>query len=208
MIVNRDGAPFPDILGRRIQVSMVVKDIESAALFWSEQLGVGPWIMIEDALEGRPFVHRGRDSPVDMSLALTYAGETQFELISQRNDAPSPYLEFLQTGREGVQHLEFWPDDYERSCAALEAAGFVEISSIHLPDGTKNASYFESPGFVGVVVAVVPMTPFRQTYMKAIENLAATWDGSRPLRKFPTRADFIASDDFAQATTPPVTQSP
>ena len=186
-----------NVLGRRIQVSMVVHDLEAAARTWSEHLGVGPWILIEDALEGRTFMHRGHRSDVRMSLALTYSGETQLELITQANDAPSPYREFLDRGHEGVQHLEFWPDDYVASCAALEGAGFTELSTINLPDGTKNASYYESPASVGVVVALVPMTPHRHSYMSAIERLAATWDGTRHLRRFATRADFLASDDFA-----------
>jgi hypothetical protein len=134
-----------------------------------------------------------------MSLALSYSGQTQLELIAQFNDAPSPYLEFLEDGHEGVHHLEFWPDDYARSCEVLERAGFEELSAIYLPDGTKNASYYLSPPAVGVIVAVVPMTPFRRTYMTAIEKLAAGWDGSRPLRRFKTRAEFLASDDFALA---------
>lgn len=194
-----DDKGVPDVLGRRIQVSMVVRDIEAAARLWSDHLGVGPWIMIEDALEDRIFMHRGQPSDVKMSLALTYSGETQLELISQSNDAPSPYREFLDGDREGVQHLEFWPEDYAASCEALEGAGFTELSTINLPDGTKNASYYESPASVGVVVAVVPMTPYRHSYMSVIERLAATWDGTRHLRKFPTRADFLASDDFARA---------
>ena len=98
-----------------------------------------------------------------------------------------------------MQHLEFWPDDYESSRRAFENAGFTELSSIHLPDGTKNASYFEAPQIVGVVMAVVPMTPFRRQYMSAIEHLAATWDGSAPVRKFHRRADFLASEDYGRA---------
>jgi catechol 2,3-dioxygenase-like lactoylglutathione lyase family enzyme len=201
--MNTSGPANPHaVLGRRIQVSMVVEDLDAAARLWSEHLGIGPWIVIEDALEGRHFVHRGVDSPVEMTLALTYGGETQFELIMQRNDAPSPYREFLDSGREGLQHLEFWPDDYPSSCTALEAAGFVEVSSIHLPDGTKNASYFESPSAVGPVVAIVPMTDYRRAYFSAIERISATWDGTRPIRRFRTRADFIASNDYRRAVSP------
>lgn len=190
---------IPSILGRRMQLSMVVKDIDAAAHFWAEKLGVGPWILFENAMEGRRFVHRGQESKVNMSLAMTYAGETQFELIQQVNDAPSPYREFLDAGHEGVQHLEFWPEDYTASCQALELAGFEEVSVIYQPDGTKNGSYFVSPPNVGVVVAVVPMTPFRQTYMSTIERLAGSWDGNRPVRKFSSRNEFIASDDFINA---------
>jgi catechol 2,3-dioxygenase-like lactoylglutathione lyase family enzyme len=194
-----NGAEVPDVLGRRMQIGMVVNDIEAAARFWSERLAVGPWVMFDNAVDDRRFVHRGRDTRPETSLALTYAGETQLELITQTNDAPSPYLEFLESGREGLHHLEFWPEDYLASCQALERAGFQELTAIYLPDGTKNASYYLGPPAFGAIVAVVPMTDYRKTYMSAIEQLAAAWDGSRPLRKFKSRAEFIASDDFARA---------
>lgn len=199
MNAGLDIAGVGNVLGRRVQISTVVDDLEKAARLWSEHLGVGPWIVFDDAIEGRDFRHRGKRSAVDMSLGLTYAGETQMEIICQHNDAPSPYREFLDAGRQGVQHLEYWPEDYFASCEALERAGFTEITTIHLPDGTKNASYFESPPEISTVVAVVPMTPYRHSYMSVIEHLAANWDGTRHLRRFPTRADFLASDDFKQA---------
>jgi hypothetical protein len=186
----------PDILGRRMQFSMVVRDIDAAAHYWAESLGVGPWVMFEDAVEGRRFEHRGHVTEPIISLAMAYGGDTQFELITQHNDAPSPYREFLDQGREGVQHLEFWPDDYVGSCTALTRAGFSEVMIIRNPDGSKNGSYFESPPLLGPMLAVVPMTPFRRSYMSAIERLAATWDGNRPVRKFARRADFLASEDF------------
>ena len=199
MGVGSDSAGLRALLGRRMQIGMVVNDLEQAAEFWASELGVGPWIMIEDALEDRRMVYRGQETRVDFSLALSYAGETQVELITQNNDAPSPYREFLQEGREGVHHLEFWPDDYATSCEALERAGFTELSTFHLPDGTKNASYYESPAVVGSIVAIVPMTPYRRSYMTVIETLASTWDGTRHLRKFPTRSDFLKSEDFSRA---------
>jgi catechol 2,3-dioxygenase-like lactoylglutathione lyase family enzyme len=194
-----NSAGLSDVLGRRMQIGMVVRDIEAAARFWSARLGVGPWVLFDNAVDDRRFVHRGQDTKPETKLALTYAGQTQLELIAQTNDAVSPYLEFLESGREGVHHLEFWPDDYLASCDALERAGFEELSAIYLADGTKNASYYLGPPAFGAIVAVVPMTDYRRTYMSAIERLAAAWDGGRPVRPFSSRAEFIASDDFARA---------
>ena len=191
--------PLPSILGARTQVGMVVRNIEKATTFWSQELGVGPWIIIESSGADRRFVHRGRETPVEMVIAFSYTGETQLEIIAQTNSAPSLYTEFLEEGREGMHHLGFWPENFEGSCQALEDVGFEELTSLYLPDGTKNVSYYTSPSFIGVLVEIAPMTPFRQTYMSAIERLAGSWDGHRPLRRFGSRDAFIASDDFKKA---------
>ena len=193
------GPPLPSILGPRAQVGMVVRDIEAAATFWSEELGIGPWVIIKSSGADRRFVHRGQESPIEMVIAFSYTGETQLEIISQTNSAPSIYTEFLDEGREGLHHLGFWPEDFEGSCAVLVGAGFEEVTALYLPDGTKTVSYFKSPSFIGAYVELAPMTPFRQKYMNAIERLAGSWDGTRPLRHFDSREEFIASADFAKA---------
>jgi catechol 2,3-dioxygenase-like lactoylglutathione lyase family enzyme len=188
--------PVPEILGRRMQLGMVVSDIGVAVDFWVDRLGIGPWVVVEDALMDRQLVHRGRLTSARMTVAFTYAGDTQLELIAPTDDAPSPYREFLAEGREGVHHLGFWPDDYGASCAALERAGFEELSRIDAPDGTPNVSYYTAPPVVGIIVEIVPMTPLRRATFTGVENLVRTWDGSRPVRRHRTRADFIASPDF------------
>ncbi|WP_183408299.1 VOC family protein [Nocardioides pocheonensis] len=184
------------VLGPRMQVGMVVRDLEVATEFWAQHLGIGPWIAMKSSSADRRFVHRGAESPVEMELAFSYAGDTQLEIIAQTNDAPSPYKEFLDEGREGVHHLGFWPEDFEGSCSALRSAGFEELFALYLPDGSSNVTYYSSPAFIGLVVELAPMTPFRRKYMTAIEKLAQSWDGSHPLRRFGSREEFIASDDF------------
>jgi catechol 2,3-dioxygenase-like lactoylglutathione lyase family enzyme len=193
-------AGVPSILGRRMQLGLVVKDLDEAMAVWSKNLGVGPWIVIEGAGEGRRFVHRGEDVELDMSLAFSYAGETQLELIEQRGTTPSLYTTFLDSGREGLHHLGFWPDDFEGSCATLESAGFTEHAAVLMADGTKNVSFYESPASMGVLFEVAPMTDFRRQYMSAIEQLASTWDGTRPVRRFASRDAFIASEDYQNAS--------
>ena len=50
---------------------------------------------------------------MEMSVALANSGDLQIELIQQRNDAPSMYKEFLDSGREGLQHMSYWTRDYQ-----------------------------------------------------------------------------------------------
>jgi hypothetical protein len=186
---------YPPFLGERMQVGMVTSDMDAALIFWSETMGVGPWIVIEESLGDRRFIHRGQQSDVQMSVAFSYLGETQLELIAQSNAAPSPYTEFLGEGKEGVHHIAFWPDSYEAACLELERRGFEEVCTILTPGGDKNVSYFGGPAPMGVMVEVIPATKARNQYYAAIEILARTWDGTRPIRRFRTRADFLASED-------------
>lgn len=196
MIAKIEDLGLPDVLGPRMQVGMVVNDLQAAMAFWVEQMSIGPWIVIEEGIGDRRFVYRGEASDVTFAVAFSYAGETQFELIAQTNHAPSPFRDFLASGREGIHHLGFWPENFLDSCDSLERAGFEELCSIYLPDGTRNGTYYTGPPVVGGILELAPMTPFRKTYMTAIEKLATEWDGKRPVRRFATREEFIASDDF------------
>ena|SRR6478752_5466209 len=188
---------FPSFLGERMQIGMVVNDFDAALTYWSEVMQVGPWIAIEESLGDRRMVHRGEQTPVEMTLALSYVGETQVEIIAQTNSAPSPYREFLDEGREGMHHIAFWPEDYAQSCHELKTRGFNEVMTILTADGEKNVSYFQAPVALGFMVEVVPLTAARREYYSAIEVLARNWDGTRPVRRFRSRLDFLASEDVA-----------
>jgi hypothetical protein len=183
-------------LGPKMQLGYVVADMDAALRFWVDAFDVGPFIVLEEPLGDRRFIHRGRQSDVKMSVACSYFADVQVEFISQSNDAPSTYREFLSGGRAGgLHHIGFWPQDYAQACMKLERHGFTEVTSIEMPDGTRNASYFEGPAHLGAMVEVVPSTPARASYFASIRAAAASWDGTRPIRRYANRAEFLASTD-------------
>jgi catechol 2,3-dioxygenase-like lactoylglutathione lyase family enzyme len=196
MMLSQAGM-VPSVLGKQMQVGLVVSDIETAMRYWTDTLKVGPFVYIENALAGRRLVHRGVVSDVQFSIAFSYVGETQIELIAQRNSAVSPYTEFLASGREGVHHFGFWPDDYGEACRTLERAGMTEVCAFYAADGEKNVSYFGGPHHLGAMVEIFPMTTMRKKYAHGIRTLVENWDGDRPVRRYQTRQDFMASDDCA-----------
>ncbi len=189
-----DAGLFPSFLGERMQLGLVVSDMEVALRFWTEGLKVGPFVVIEDSFGDRRFVHRGREIEMKMSVAFSYLGDTQIELVVQSNSSPSPYTEFLESSGGGLHHVAFWPDDFDQSCKELERLGLEEVTTIHMPDGMKNVSFFSSSQ-LGVMIELIPWTPARRRYVAGIKALAEAWDGSRPVRRFRTRADFLASDE-------------
>lgn len=180
-------------LGKRLQLGHVVRDMDAALRYWTEVMGVGPFVMLDSSLADRQFFHRGAASAVDFSIAIAYMGEVMIELIMPLNSAPSPYAEFLASGREGLHHIGLWPSDFNETCEELKRSGFTEVSSIRRPDGTKDVIYCDTPAAVGAMVELADMTPLRARFLGGIKTLADGWDGSRPVRRYASRAEFIAS---------------
>lgn len=194
-------APFQltGFLGKRVQLGIVVKDLDAALAYWTQVMGVGPFIVIESSKGDRRVVHRGTDTDMDMTLCFAYMGDIQIEIVHQTNNEPSSYKEFTDAGHEGLHHIAFWPADFEGGCKHLEQNGFREVTSFYLPDGTRNVAYYETPGAVGALVEIVPMTPARTAYFSRIQRLCADWDGlTRPVRRFADRAAFLASGEGAE----------
>ena len=199
MLSAAENSMLTAFLGRRTQLAFVVKDLDTALRYWTETLKVGPFVVIERSVGNRRVVHRGVETDMDMSLAFAYMGDVQIELVHQTNDAPSPYKEFTESGREGLHHIAFWPEDFEGACSHLEAAGFTEITSFLTADGTRNVAYYDTPEFIGAMVEIVPMTPTRTAYFGRIQRLCETWDGTtRPVRRFVDREAFLASGEGAE----------
>ncbi len=185
----------PTALGRRMQVAFVVKDLDATLRFWTEVMGIGPFVVIEDATSDRRYFHRGEFSSVQATLAFSYVGETQIEIIQQNNAAPSPFTEFHAQGHEGLHHIAFWPKEFAAACAELEARGFESVCSIAAEGSSQRIEYYAAPAHIGVMVEIAPVTPERTRYFDGIKRLADTWDGSRPIRTFRTRAEYMNSPD-------------
>lgn len=179
-----------------MQLGHVVSNLDEALRYWVDVMKIGPFVVLEKCRDDRTLIHRGRETLVEFSLAFAYLGEVQIELIHQINDAESPYKEFLDSGREGLHHLGFWPNDFPAACNQLETQGHVPYYAIQAADGTRSGVYYETYAHQGLSLELVPMTPLRAAYFGRIYRLAQTWDGvTRPIRRFASRADFLASNE-------------
>lgn len=189
---------LPPMLGRKAQIAFVVRDLDESLRFWTEVMKVGPFVVIDNSVAGRRVVYRGKETAMDSSLAFSYVGDVQIEIVHQTNDEPSPFKDFLESGREGLQHIAFWPPDFEGTCAELEQLGFSEMLSMYTNDGARNVVYYEAPAHIGVMVEIVPWTESRAAYFGRIQRLANNWDGTRPVRRFASREAFLESGEGAE----------
>ena len=162
------------------QVAWVVRDLEAAATYWAETLGVGPWFVIPHV---RPDDFRvdGAPSPVEMSLAIAYSGRTQIELIEQHNDAPSMYREAIDAGRFGQHHLGFFRHNYDARLERALAAGY-RIGQQRSLGGSIRFTYLRTEGAPGAIVELVELSDPVEASFVALHQLAAEWDGADPIR--------------------------
>ncbi len=165
------------------QNGYVVRDIEAALKHWIEVLGVGPWFLAERA----PIVdfrYKGEASPVDVSIALANSGPLQIELIQQRNDAPSMYRDFLESGHEGLQHVAYWTETMDADLERALAAGYRIGQSGRVGDPGRFI-YFLTEAHPGTVVELSDISGPKGPLFKAIREAARDWDGADPIRPFP-----------------------
>ena len=169
------------IFGPVRQNGYVVRDIEMALSHWTEVLGVGPFFYFE-RVPVEDFRYRGEPSPVEVSIALANSGALQIELIQQRNEAPSMYRDFLAAGREGLQHLACWTDDFDAllSLAAEQGHGVGQSGCI---GANGRFAYLETEAHPGTVMEISEVNGPKGKFFQHIAQVAQDWDGNEPVRK-------------------------
>jgi hypothetical protein len=169
------------IFGPVAQNGYVVHDIEASMDGWLE-LGVGPWFYF-GSVRMDWFRHRGADSPAEVTIALANSGDLQFELIQQRNDAPSMYREFLDSGREGLQHIAYWTQDYQDLYDRAAELGFTVGHEGCIGGERGRFAYLEHERAPGTVVEISDVSGPKGPFFAHVREVAATWDGDEPVRR-------------------------
>jgi hypothetical protein len=111
------------------------------------------------------------------------------ELIQQHDDRASAYLEFLQAGREGFQHVSSWltRTDYDATMERQRAAGVAVVHEGSIPGSGVRFAYFatdetSAPGGLLYEIADA-LEPRIYPVMQLIRDAARDWDGADPVRE-------------------------
>lgn len=171
------------LFGEIRQNGYVVRDLESALRHWTEVLGVGPFFLLEH-VKVENFTYRGEPSSVEISLAFSNSGPLQIELIQQLGDAPSMYRDFLAAGREGLQHLAYWTEDFDGLLERASRSGF-EVGQAGSFGADGRFVYFSNEAHPGTVVELSEVKPggLKDRFFRHIAAAAEGWDGSQPIRR-------------------------
>ncbi|BBY65746.1 VOC family protein [Mycolicibacterium helvum] len=168
------------LFGTIAQIGYVVRDIDATMDDWVKH-GVGPWFYV-DRVHTDYFRYRGVDSDMQMSVALANSGDVQLELIQPRNDAPSMYKNFLDAGREGMQHIAYWSNDYQTLLDQALRAGYTIGQEGSIGGEKGRFAYLDTETTQGTVIELSDISGPKGQFFQYIREVAATWDGSDPIR--------------------------
>ena len=179
------------IFGGMRQLAFVVRDLRTTLHYWTSTLGVGPFHVLSGVTMS-DYRYRGQlaESP-RLNIGLSWSGQFQIEIIEQTNSAPSAYLEFLNSGREGMHHVCAWYESREKYETARTRAMASGAQIIH--EGalgsealgtTARFAYFDTNKVNGGFYFELAegLIPHLQPFMNLIQESANDWNGSEPIR--------------------------
>jgi hypothetical protein len=165
-----------------IQMAYVVEDIHAAMDHWVRKLKVGPWFLLPE-FTGEAPLYRGKPSRAEVSLAMSFAGHMNVELIQPNNDAPSVYREVLEKRGPGFHHFGIATANFDADLERHRGAGHELAFYLRVPSGGRVAyldTTKELPGFLELIELGGAFEPvFNKFYRPSIG-----WDGKDPVRPF------------------------
>ena len=168
-----------NLLGPVGQLGYVVEDLEKAAWLWVEKMGVGPWTVIPHVTLDY-FNYLGESSDVEMGIAMAFTGSMQIELIQQHNRAPSMYRDFINECGEGIQHVCFYPRDYDAALESLIRKGM----NVRQDGAIRGMRFAYLEGTDGNVLEIGDIPENVRLRRQDDIASAACWNGSDPVRVF------------------------
>jgi hypothetical protein len=164
------------------QLAHVVRDIDAALPFWIETMRIGPFFTFE-APPDESTIFRSKPCRAHTRFALAQSGALQIELVQPVNDAPSPFREFLDAGREGEHHVAFWTDTFDRDMAKYAAAGFATVM-FAAPFGRKDCrlAFLDTDAAPGPMIEISETSGPKGELFRKIAAAGHAWDGRNPIR--------------------------
>lgn len=165
-----------------IQMAYVVNDIHAAMDHWVRKLKVGPWFLLPE-FTGEAPLYRGKPSQAEVSLAMSFAGHMNVELIQPNNDAPSVYREVLDQRGPGFHHFGVATANFDRDLELHRGAGHELAFYLRVPSGGRVAyldTTKELPGFLELIELGGAFEPVFNKFYRA----SIGWDGKDPVRSF------------------------
>jgi hypothetical protein len=166
--------------GKIAQIGYVVTDIHASMDEWVRH-GVGPWFYIDNVVTDY-FAYRGSDSDMKMSVAIANSGDVQLELIQPRNDAPSAYKDFLDSGRQGAQHIAYWSNNFQELYDSALAAGYTVAQEGSIGGEQGRFAYLDTEFDQGTMIEISDISGPKGQMFAYVRDVAASWDGTDPIR--------------------------
>ena len=129
------------------QYGYVFKNVEKQAEIMESLYGIPKFAILID--EDYPIKYRGKESKISTKIAISRFFNTQIELIELVN-GDCIYKEFLDAGREGLQHVSFFVEDLDLYIDAFTKCGFEVIHYGQI--GKQRFAYFDTEESFGLLL--------------------------------------------------------
>ena len=129
-------------------IGIVVKDMDQAMEYYAT-FGWGPFQVYELDMKMLGFIFRGQLGSGRFKVAIAWSGSMVIELF-QILEGETPYTEFQRVKGEGVHHLGFQVDDFDKTLAILAQNGIEPTYHGRLL-GEGAFAYFSTDKIGGVV---------------------------------------------------------
>ena len=173
------GRPLATVM----QTCFVVPDLARAIDYYVRTLNVGPFFVLPHRTQPDR-VYRGSVAPIEVSLAMGFAGNMQIELIEQHDQAPSLFREAVAQRGYGFHHFGIAHDDVPGVLPTYLAEGFAVVGRSPVPTGGE-VVFLEPPdrthpGYLELLPATDDMDQRFTRFWQA----SVGWDGLDPVRPF------------------------
>ncbi|MDY6995854.1 MAG: VOC family protein [Actinomycetota bacterium] len=125
-----------------VQIAWVTRDLDATETVLRALLGAGPWTRMPGIhFSPETCTYRGRPADFVADISLSYAGDTQLELIAPVR-GESIYTEFLDASGPGLHHICLEAPDPQSFAAAVEDAehhGAPAVMAGSMPGGIRFA---------------------------------------------------------------------
>lgn len=143
-----------------VQIAWVTRDLDATEPVLTALLGARTWVRMPAVHFGPDgCTHRGAPADFVADISLSYAGDTQLELIAPVR-GESIYTEFLDSAGPGLHHICVRAPDAAAFDAALrdaEAHGAPAVAHGVMPGGMRFA--YVSAGDAGVPFIEIALIP-------------------------------------------------
>ena len=170
------------LLGESIgQLGYVVGNLDEGVEAWRSAQGVGPWLVLRDLQ--LVCDRAGRTSELVIDVAFSYVGETQIELIEQKNEAPSPYRSMIEGGTHGLHHVAYFEkDDIDALVERAIAQGMQLAFDVRSTVGGRYV-YLTMPGTDSVYVELVEWNAGSDAMFVPLLARSRDWDGADAIQE-------------------------
>lgn len=155
-----------------VQIAWVTADLDATERALSALLGARRWVRMPGVHFGPETCrHRGRPADFVADIALSYAGDTQLEIIAPVR-GESVYAEFLDRHGSGLHHVCVEapdPEAFEARLRDAEGAGTPVVCRGEMPGGMRFA-YLSATGAGVPYLEIAYIPPEIRAYFEYVKQ--------------------------------------